>query len=220
MIRGVIFDLDGTLVDTISDIGDSLNRVLVRHGRAEHDYKAYKTFVGTGAKNLVIKALGNADEPTVIQVLREYRAEYKANILAKSRPYEGIPALLDSLKAAGLKLAVLSNKPDDDVKYMISELLPAYFDVAQGQREGVKMKPDPEAAEDVARTLGLKPDELAMVGDSGVDMRFAKNSGMFAVGVSWGFRGTEELRGDGADFIADTAEELRDELLSRADVNK
>ncbi|HEX2944400.1 MAG TPA: HAD family hydrolase [Clostridia bacterium] len=202
--KAVIFDLDGTLLDTIDDLGDSMNSVLAQHGYPVHDLKAYKYFVGNGMRNLVLRALPEEkrDASSVEQGLGEMRGEYAKRWANKTRPYPGIPQLLDALTEKGIKLAVLSNKLDKFSKDIVKELLPAWnFYPVYGEREGVPIKPDPAGALEIAGILEVAPADILYLGDTGVDMKTAVSAGMYAVGVLWGFRNADELTGNGANLI-------------------
>ena len=202
----VIFDLDGTLLDTLADIGDSVNLMLAEYGFPGHTTDDYRRFIGSGIRMLVTRALpiqGRSEE-RVAACVRRAREIYWENWNRKTRPYDGITDLLDHLKAKGLPLAVLSNKPHDfTVRYV-----KAYFDrwdfkVVMGQNDHFPVKPDPASALDIARQMGLAPEAFLFVGDSAVDMQTAAAAGMHAVGVAWGFRGPKELRENGCRTLID-----------------
>lgn len=211
--KAVIFDLDGTLLDTIDDLGDSMNSVLSSHGYPIHDLAAYRYFVGNGMRNLVIRALpeDKRDRASIDQGLSEMRKEYAKRWADKTRPYPGIPALLDALTEKGVRLSVLSNKLDRFSNDIVKKLLPDWsFYPIYGEREGVPIKPDPSGALEIAEILGLSPDEFLYLGDTGIDMKTAVSAGMYAIGVLWGFRDAEELEKNGANMIiADPMEVLR-----------
>lgn len=211
--QAVIFDLDGTLLDTLEDIANSMNAVLRRHGRPEHDTPVYKYFVGDGMETLVRKALpaDQRGEETVATCLAEMRAEYGRRWADTTRPYPGIPELLTGLSLRGIKTAVLSNKPDDFTRLTVERFLASWrFEHVIGLTQGSPKKPDPEAALQIARALGAAPEDCLYLGDTGTDMRTASNAGMFAVGALWGFRTAEEMLADGAlELIAQPWELLR-----------
>lgn len=208
----VIFDLDGTLLDSLEDLADSLNTVLAARGMPGHPLAAYRRFVGDGMVNLARRAapsgLPEAELPALVQ---DFAAEYGRSWDAKSRPYAGIPEMLGELAAAGVRLALLSNKPDVFTQRIAERFYAAWrLDPVRGAREGVPLKPDPAAALDLARELGLAPADILFAGDSDVDVRTGKNAGMFAAGVLWGFRDADELTAAGADrLFADPAELAR-----------
>jgi phosphoglycolate phosphatase len=199
--RAVIFDLDGTLLDTLEDIADSANSVLRRRGFPAHPTDEYRYFVGDGVRKLIERILPpeKRTETFVDLCLAEMRQEYGGRWNVKTRPYDGVPELLDSLRGHGVKRAVLSNKPDDLTRACVDELLSDWsFDVVAGYGGEIPHKPDPTGALEVARRLGVNPDRIAMVGDSDIDMRAAVDAGMYPVGATWGFRPREELAAAGA----------------------
>ncbi|HOZ46278.1 MAG TPA: HAD family hydrolase [Candidatus Hydrogenedentes bacterium] len=211
----VLFDLDGTLLDTLEDLAESVNVMLRSRGFVPHPVDAYRYFVGEGAILLITRALPeeHRDEQTISAALQDFQDAYRDRWYTKTTPYEGIPEMLDELDARGVKKAVLSNKPHRFTVQCVDSLLPEWtFDVVFGQREGVPRKPDPTVALEVAARLGLAPDRVLYVGDSSIDMKTARAAGMVAVGVSWGFRPRAELLENGAQFIIDRPEELIDLL--------
>ncbi len=211
--KAVIFDLDGTLLDTLEDIADSMNNVLERLGHPIHDVEAYKYFVGSGFRNLVMKTLPeNFREDTYIdRGFSAVREEYANRWANKTKPYPGISEMLDAFSSKGVKMAVLSNKSDDFVKLMIKKFLPRWeLDPIFGERQGIPKKPDPAGALEIADILGVKNDECLYLGDTGVDMRTASNAGMFAVGVLWGFRKADELLENGAEILISKPQEALD----------
>ena len=198
MIRGVLFDLDGTLVNTLEDIACAMNHALREYGLREYPLDEYRYLVGNGAAVLSRRAVAQRQDMAG-RVHAAYQAYYETHRDVKSRPYQGIPELLRALKARGLKTMVLSNKPDADTRGVISTYFgEGLFDLVRGQREGVPVKPDPGAALEMAGELGLKPEEVLYLGDTSVDMNCAVRAGMCPVGVLWGFREAEELRASGA----------------------
>jgi len=202
--KAVIFDLDGTLLDTLEDIADSMNSVLESFGYPTHDIEAYKYFVGDGFRNLVLRALPEScrTEANIDKGFAAVRNEYSKRWADKTRPYPGISTMLDGFVSKGLKLAVLSNKSDDFAKLMIKKLLPEWeFGAVFGERQGIPKKPDPAGALEIASLFGVSNDECLYLGDTGVDMRTASAAGMFAVGVLWGFRKADELLANGADIL-------------------
>ncbi len=207
----VLFDLDGTLLDTLDDIADASNAVLVRHGFPAHPVSSYRYFVGEGARSLIVRTLPESarGDETVRRLYEEFRAEYAKNWNAKTRPYRGVPELLDALVERGVKIAVLSNKPDDFTQRCVGELLGAWaFDAVLGLHDGVPAKPDPTGAIGLARTLRVSPARILYVGDSSIDMETALAAGMYPVGALWGFRPREELESSGARAVIDKPQEL------------
>ncbi|MBL7180657.1 MAG: HAD-IA family hydrolase [Pseudomonadota bacterium] len=213
--EAVLFDLDGTLLDTLDDIGNCANRVLASRGFPTYTIFSYREFVGEGARALITRALpaGHRNEKLINACLKEFVEDYSVNCIVKSKPYDGIPQMLDALKARGLKLAVLSNKPDSITKACVAALLSKWdFDVVIGQRDSVPRKPDPQGALEVAEKLAIPPSRFLFIGDTAIDMKTAVAAGMFPVGVLWGFRPIEELKGNGARAIIDEPLKLLDLL--------
>ncbi|MGC9196628.1 MAG: HAD family hydrolase [Syntrophobacteraceae bacterium] len=210
--KAILFDIDGTLLDTLEDLADSTNSALARMGFAPHELKAYRYFVGDGMENLVRRALpepvGN-DPGKVCDCLELLLRHYEVGGTAKTRPYPGIPELLDALSARGLKMAVLSNKLHKFAVKMIEEFLPAWrFEPVFGERPSVPRKPDPTSALEIARKLGIEPADFLYLGDTATDMKTAKAAGMFPVGVLWGFRDAGELLENGAEKLLSSPREL------------
>jgi len=209
--KAVLFDLDGTLLDTLEDLAAAGNRVLGDMGLPEHPVDAYRYFVGDGINVLAERILPAPlrSPETIAAAVAAFQAVYARNWNDRSAPYEGVPAMLDQLIAAGLRLCILSNKPDAFTRLCVEQLLPHWsFDPLLGQRPGVAKKPDPAGALEVAARLGLAPAEILYVGDTAVDMRTGVAAGMDAVGVLWGFRGAEELRQAGAWRLISRPDEL------------
>jgi phosphoglycolate phosphatase len=216
LIKAVIFDLDGTLLDSIEDITVASNRVYSSRGLGEFGIDEMKTLVGDGAEELIRRVFASRGRPApddalVAEILADYRREYQACWRDHSRPFDGIPELLAELARRGIRTAVLSNKSDIFTDRMTSALLPGHpFDIVRGARPGVPLKPDPAPALAIAAELGLAPSACAFVGDTNVDMRTAQAAGMLAVGALWGFRTADELTTNGADvLIAAPADLLR-----------
>ncbi len=204
MPRAVIFDLDGTLLDTLRDLADATNAVLRRRGMPEHPVDDYRLLVGEGMDRLVVRALPpvSRDPATVAAALAELRREYAGSWRLHTRPYPGIPAVLEALGARGVPAAVLSNKVDEFTREMVQQYFGSRFAVVRGARAGVPLKPDPTAALAVAASLRVAPRDVMLVGDTRVDMDTARAAGMVPVGVLWGFRDEEELRAHGAAHLA------------------
>lgn len=214
-IKGIVFDLDGTLADSIEDIADSMNQVLREQNLELHDIETYKTFVGNGIRKLVKRSLPEAQNtPELFAKNLDRMLEiYEGNCINKTKLYPGIPELLDQLQEKGIKIAVFSNKANHLTQKVVKVLL-AKWDVAFAVGAGgeVPRKPKPKGAIMAAQHMGITPEELMFVGDSGVDMETAKNAGMFGVGVLWGFRGAEELKGKGAKLVIGEALDLMKHL--------
>lgn len=202
--QAVLFDLDGTLLDTLADLGNAMNRVLAAQGLPGHPLEAYRYFVGEGARLLVTRALpeNRRDEATIAACLAAFQADYNQNWRVETKPYPGIPEMLDALTARGLKLAVLSNKPHDFTQRCVHELLPRWtFEPVFGLRETVPRKPDPAGALEIAACLNIPPAHFLYLGDTAIDMQTARAAGMFPVGALWGFRSAEELVEGGAEVL-------------------
>ena len=208
----VIFDLDGTLLDTIDDLADSMNQVLAEKHLPTHPVEAYFHFIGNGMAKLVERALppeirGNAADLT--EYTEAFRLCYDKHWNRKSKPYAGIPELLDTLINAAVPMAICSNKPDAFTQKCVTQLLPTWkFDCVLGHSDAFPRKPAPDSAIHIARQLGATPSDTWFIGDSGVDMQTASAAGMKAVGVLWGFRNESELRDNGAQYIVATPVEL------------
>ena len=202
--HGVIFDLDGTLLDTLADIGDSVNRMLGEYGFGGHGIDDYRHFIGNGIHKLVARSLPSTarSEVMIERCVQRARDIYWDNWNRKTRPYDGIQDLLTQLTGNGLPLAVLSNKPHDFTKRYVEAYFPEVdFQIVLGQKEQFPAKPDPTSAIYIAEQMGLPPSAFLFVGDSAADMQTAAAAGMLAVGVAWGFRGAGELIENGCRHI-------------------
>ena len=199
-----LFDLDGTLLDTLRDLGESMNAVLAARGYPTHPIDAYRYFVGEGASMLVERAFpADHRAPDTIRAgLAEYRAIYERSWNVHTRPYDGIPALLDALVARRLVLGILSNKPHRMTIRCVEGYLAAWpFACVLGQRDDVARKPNPAGAFEAAQLMHVPPAHVLYLGDTATDMETARAAGMFAVGATWGFRPETELRAAGAHAI-------------------
>lgn len=207
-----VFDLDGTLVDSLGDLADSMNHVLEARGLPTHPEDAYRHFVGDGVRALVERSLPaevRENDETVDEVLAAYRSWYGDHMFDRTTTYPGIRPLLEQLAADRRPLAVLSNKPDGATRQVVDQLFPdTPFLSVLGARDGVPRKPDPSAALEALAVLGTRAEETAFVGDSDTDMLTARNAGLVPVGAAWGFRGREELLRAGARWVCETPEEL------------
>lgn len=209
--RAAIFDLDGTLLDTLVDIAESANEALAAADLPGHPVDAYRTFVGDGMHVLIQRILPRqqADDETIARVLELYRAAYGRRWNNRTRPYAGIPEALHELSSTPVKLAVLSNKPQTFTELCIAFHLPGNsFQIVYGQRDNTPRKPDPAGALEIARAFQVMPPEVVFIGDTKTDMETAAAAGMRAIGVSWGFRPVEELRDHGAEIIVDHPADL------------
>jgi len=200
---GVIFDLDGTLLDTIEDIALTMNLVFGRRGFPPFSIADCMRMVGDGMEVLVRRALpgGAGDEALVDEIVQEYREAYGLAWRDHSRPYPGVPELLEGLKARGVRSAVLSNKSHPFIEIMTRELLPFDFDAVLGALPGVPFKPDPSAALRIASDMGLPPAGFVFVGDTDIDMETARAAGMYPAGALWGFRDAANLKAGGAEVL-------------------
>lgn len=211
--KAILFDLDGTLVDSLQDIADSMNRVLTKKGLPTHPIDSYRYFVGNGLNVLVSRSLPQVlrTEAFTRSLFLDLLEDYEQNCLKKTGLYDGIPDLLDKLMDKSLKMAILSNKADEFTKTIAASLLSHWpFSVVVGAREGIPRKPDPTAALQISQILQIPPAEFMYVGDTSVDMKTALAAGMYPVGVSWGFRKREELMEHGAKVVIDKPGELLD----------
>jgi len=216
MFTHVIFDLDGTLLDTLEDLAEATNWVCAQHGWPLHPVEAFKRYVGNGA----VKLLERVTPPDVEitpqlrqQTMEEFTARYTAERSQKTSPYPGMPQLLKRLKSAGVTVAVLTNKPDVAAGPVVERYYPGVFDVVQGALPDVPTKPDPTLLHKLMDRIGAMPDATLFVGDSNVDIQTAKNGGLTSCGVLWGFRTREELLAEGADHLVQTASELEELIL-------
>jgi phosphoglycolate phosphatase len=209
--RAVLFDLDGTLLDTLEDIARAANDVLAGLDLPTHSPGSYRRFIGDGVAMLFRRALPpDRVEPEIVdRCVAGFEEAYGRSWNVRTRPYDGVPALLDDLAARGLGLAVLSNKPDGFTRLCAAEYLARWpFRAVVGQREGVPRKPDPAGALEIAGRLGVPAEQFLYVGDTAVDMETATRAGMYPIGVAWGFRPVEELRSGGAVAIIERPAEL------------
>lgn len=211
MIRLIVFDLDGTLLNTIADLADSTNYALQQHGFPTHPTEAYNFFVGNGINKLFERALpeGEKTKDNILRIRKYFLAYYSEHNMDKSAPYPGIPELLRELHARGFQLAVASNKYHEATQELVACYFPGIpFVKVLGQREGVAPKPDPTIVYDILAAASVSGKETLYVGDSGVDMQTAVNSGVLSCGVTWGFRPRTELESFHPDYLVDKAEEI------------
>jgi len=209
-----IFDLDGTLADTITDIAYTMNTVLKARGYPEHTLDDYRRFVGNGVVALSRRVIPEAEHGIADDLVQDFRELYPSRMFDNTVPFPGIPETLDALVSAGVGLAVLSNKPHAMTQEMCARLFAKWpFDPVWGQMPEWKVKPDPASALEVTSMMGVDPAHCVFIGDSGVDMATGKAAGMKSVGVLWGFRGRDELNEFGADALVSKAEELVGAIL-------
>lgn len=207
-VRAVLFDLDGTLINSLQDIADAMNYALSTLHMEPYPLDAYKTMVGNGAAILAKRAAQHQPHRWE-ELLQAYQARYEVHKLDLSAPYAGIPEMLEALRRRGLALAVLSNKPDQDTQGVIRHFFPdAPFSIVRGQLPHVPVKPDPMGALAVADAMGIPPQDFLYLGDTNTDICCARNAGMRPVGVLWGFREKQELQEAGAEHIIAHPREL------------
>lgn len=216
MKKLVIFDLDGTLLNTIADLAHSTNYALNKLGYPTHEIEKYNFMVGNGIDKLFERALpeGEKSKENVLRVHKEFVPYYDIHNADDSRPYPGIPELLSYLQDASIQIAVASNKYQAATQKLIDHYFPEiHFTAVFGQREGIKVKPDPTVVFDILEVAKVTKEEVLYVGDSGVDMQTAANAGVTACGVTWGFRPRAELEEFSPQYIVDTAEEIKRLIL-------
>ena len=217
MIKCCIFDLDGTVLDTINTITHYVNVTFEKHGIEKIDAEECKYFAGDGAKLLIDRALfskGITDAKLSERLLSEYNGAYNAENLYLTEVFDGISELIGGLKANGIKIALLSNKPDKTVQPIIKHFFDGVFDLALGAVEDMPLKPDPTVAKRMLSSLGIRENETAWIGDTSTDVKTAKNLGVaLNIGVLWGFRGADELTDAGADVLVTKPSEIFDAVI-------
>jgi phosphoglycolate phosphatase len=209
--RAVLFDLDGTLLNTLQDVAGSVNKGLAELGFLQHTTETYKTLIGDGRDVLVRRALPaeHRDDTTAQKLLDLVNADYAIHWADHTRPYPGIPELLDALTAKDIKITVLSNKADDLTNMCVTKLLSRWrFALVAGSRPSVPNKPDPAGTLQIAKQLDINPAEFLYLGDSDIDMKTAVGAGMYPIGARWGFRSEKELLSAGAKVVIKKPEEL------------
>jgi len=213
----VIFDLDGTLIDSLGDLADAMNAVLEERRYPVHSLDSYRHFVGDGIEMLVRRALPPevVEKTDIAEAVQQMRREYSTRWTATTRPFPEIPELLVELHSRKIRTAVLSNKPNFATLEIVGELFPDNpFEIVRGALEGVPLKPDPTSALEIVSELGIQPERSIFIGDTPVDIKTGRNAGMLAVGVTWGFRSVDELLDAGADHIIESPLELLEDLGS------
>ncbi len=209
--EAVIFDLDGTLLDTLADIADSMNAVLERMGFPKHETSAYRYLTGDGVRALAERSVPETarSEPAIAKCIEELRKEYAVRWGRKTKPYPGVSRLLSVLARRGVRMNILSNKLDEFTRRAAEDFLPEFdFGFVIGAKPGLPTKPDPSGALFIARELEIEPSRILYLGDTDVDMMTAGRAGMFAVGALWGFRDEKELLEGGARAIVRSPAEV------------
>jgi phosphoglycolate phosphatase len=202
--KAILFDLDGTLLDTLEDLANSMNSVLSSLGFPTHEVSRYKGFVGEGVEYLAYCALpeNHRGQEMVSRCMALMREAYRERWAEKTCSYPGIPELLDELSRQGIKMAILSNKPDDFTQLIVAKFLSRWkFQCVMGAQDSLPKKPDPTAALKISKRLGLVPGDFLYLGDTKIDMKTAADAGMYPVGALWGFRSQEELLENGARIL-------------------
>ena len=214
--KAVIFDLDGTLIDSLEDLANSVNQTLTEFHYPTHSIDAYRYFIGDGVKVLLKKAIkDHVSDDVIAQLHQRFKVIYKQEIDTKTKVYNGIYELLDTLEETHYPKAILSNKPHNFTLDCMNKFFPTYsFVNISGQKETIAKKPDEAAALVIASEFKKDVKDIYFVGDTKVDMQTAKNAGMIAIGVLWGFREEHELREHGADYIVSNPTELYEILIS------
>lgn len=216
MKKLVIFDLDGTLINSIEDLGQAANYALSKNGFPTHSLASYPFFVGNGVRNLIRKALPeeNRNDTTIDSLLKDFKEYYDDHNVDSTKPYDGIMELLKQLQEQGVKLAVASNKYQKATEKIVSQLFPDIkFVSVQGQQDGVNVKPDPSIVFNILGVVLVPKAEVLYVGDSGVDMETARRACVDSVGVTWGFRSEKELNEYHADRIVHRASDIFDIVM-------
>jgi len=205
----ILFDLDGTLLNTLDDLADSVNAVMQKEGYQQRTKDEIRKFIGDGVKTLMERSLPQGTpEKEILRCLDMFREIYQQNMCNRTKPYEGIPSLLTRLKEMGIKICVVSNKMDEATKDICGLYFREEVDVAIGDNLDRKKKPDPDNVYEALKQLGSHKDKTIFVGDSNIDMITAKNAGLACVGVTWGYRSRETLQEAGADHIIDEPDQL------------
>ena len=210
-----VFDLDGTLVDSVADIAASTNRVFEAAGRSAHPLDAFRQFVGSGVSDLIARAAPDAGDAERASLECAFRIDYAEHLLDQTVVFDGMREVLDKLAAAGIALAVLSNKPHAMTRTVTEALLGdvGWLEIF-GHRDGTEKKPNPSSLLELATLANAAADKVVLVGDTPIDVQTAANAGAHGVAVSWGFRGPDELRQAGATYVADRASDVADRILT------
>lgn len=213
-IKLAIFDLDGTTLDTLQDLADAVNHALRAQGLPEHTADEVRSYIGNGIRNLIDRSVpADTPEEVTALVFAAFKSYYAMHCKDKTCPYPGVMQMLERLKKAGMKIAILSNKADFAVQELCAQYFPGMIDYAAGEKAGVPKKPSPESVYALLKTMGCRAEEAVYIGDSEVDVLTAENAGMKSLIVDWGFRSREQLVQAGAKNIFSTTEELTEALL-------
>jgi phosphoglycolate phosphatase len=211
LFKAVLFDLDGTLLDTLEDIASSVNLVLLKHDFPTHGIDDYRSFISNGVATLIKRSLpkDNRNEETISEFVKEFREEYSLNWNIMTKPYDGMLETLDELSARQLMIGIVSNKSHYFTKKCINKFFPnSKIDFILGHYKGIPLKPDPTGAKLFTKKAGIPPEQILFVGDSSVDMKTATAAGMYPVGVLWGFKSIEELQRNGAKALIQHPKEI------------
>lgn len=207
--RAAVFDLDGTLLNTLADLAASGNELLESYGMTPHPQQEYRYFVGNGSRKLMERIIPGASPERIDEALSRYKTIYDRRLTEKTMPYDGIMEMLSGLRDRGVRLAVCTNKHISAAEQLIRKYFPFdIFDAFDGDRFGIPRKPNPAHVRFVMEKMGVAPEETIYLGDSGVDMQTAINAGIFPIGVLWGFREKEELLENGAKVLLSHPSEL------------
>lgn len=209
-INCIVFDLDGTLLNTLDDLANGVNYTLEKFGYPTHEIEKYKYFVGNGMKNLINRAVPEEIKNTEIEkdILAAFMEYYSAHSTDLTRPYDGVEDMIDALKERGIKIGMVTNKAHNAAIDIMEKYFSGKFDYVLGQSEKFPLKPNPASAIFVCETLGCTPENSIFVGDSGVDMKTGADGGFLPVGVLWGFRDKDELISNGAKAVISHPAEL------------
>lgn len=218
MYKLAVFDMDGTILDTLEDLKDSVNYALSECGYPQRTYDEVRSFVGNGIRKLIERAVPEGVSVSDIDRVHEvFTGHYKVHCADKTKAYDGIKPLLEELRANGIKTAVVSNKADYGVQELCKEYFDGLFDYAVGEREGIRRKPAPDSVNEALRVLGVPKSEAVYIGDSDVDYETAVNAGLPCISVLWGFRDEEFLRSKGATLFVREPSEILNIVLGKAD---
>lgn len=209
MLKAVIFDLDGTILDTLDDLTASVNFALTKNNLPQRTLEEVRSFVGNGIRLLIERSVPAKTEKSIVDsCFDDFKAHYKSNSAVLTKPYNGIPSLINDLRNIGIKTAVVSNKADFAVQTLVEKYFPGLFDYSVGEKEGVRRKPYPDSVFCAVKALGVEVDECIYVGDSDVDIETARNAKMKCIAVTWGFRDRTFLQELNSDYIADMPKEI------------